>query len=62
MFCLPVDLEKLKTDGHKKIKEITCDSTYLKEDYLEKIEVAFLVSVKYSNTAFSLLPVIGILS
>lgn len=44
-------LEKLKTDGHKKIKEITCDSADLKKDSLEKDEVAFLVLVKYSNTA-----------
>lgn len=62
MFCLPADLEKLKTDGHKKIREITCDSAFLKEGYLEKNEVALLVSVKYSNTAFHLLPVMGILS
>jgi len=55
-------LEKLKTDGHKKIREITCDSVYLKEGYLEKDKVAFLVLAKYSNTAFSLLPVLGILS
>lgn len=55
-------LEKLKTDGHKKIREITCDSAYLKEDYLEKDEIAFLASAKYSNTVFSLLPVLGILS
>lgn len=45
-------LEKLKTDGHKKIREITCDSAYLKEDYLDKDKVAFLVLAKYSNTAF----------
>lgn len=55
-------LEKLKTDGHKKIREITCDSAYLKEDYLEKDEIAFLALAKYSNTVFSLLPVLGILS
>lgn len=55
-------LEKLKTDGHKKIREITRDSAYLKEDYLEKDKVAFLVLAKYSNTAFSLLPVLGIFS
>lgn len=47
-------LERLKTDGHKKIREITCDSAYLKEDYLERNEVAFSVLAKCSNTAFSL--------
>lgn len=60
-ICLQY-LEKLKTDGHKKIREITCDSAYLKEDYLEKEKVAFFVLAKYSNTAFSLLPALGILS
>lgn len=55
-------LEKLKTDGHNKIREITCDSAYLKEDYLGKDKVDFLVLVKYSSTAFSILPVLGILS
>lgn len=43
--------------GHKKIREMTGDSAQLKED-----KVAFLVLAKYSNAAFSLLPVLGILS
>lgn len=33
-------LEKLKTDGHKKIKKITCDPAGLK-DYLKKPECTF---------------------
>lgn len=49
-------------DGHKKIREITGDSAQLKEDYLKEDQVAFLVLAKYSNAAFSLLPVLGILS
>lgn len=49
-------------DGHKKIREITGDSAQLKEDYLEEDQAAFLVLAKYSNAAFSLLPVLGILS
>lgn len=34
-------LEKLKTDGHKKIKKITCDPAGFKKDYLKKLEYTF---------------------
>lgn len=61
MVCLQY-LERLKMDGHEKMKDITGDSAQLKEDYLEEDEVAFLVLAKYSNVEFSLLPVLGILS